>query len=302
MSLNIPTSIGNHGVRFVPVGLTEAPDFNHVCRLQEADEPEVLAFLDARPVETVVMASFILDNGIEGRFNRGSFFGYRGVTGELEAVALIGHTTILEARSDEGLRALAFAARQSEVPVQLVMSNDRDAREFWRYYAPSGRQPRLSCTELLFEVGYPFAVVSCDHEIRNARRDEIEEVARAHAEIAFMESGIDPMVSDREGFIERTMRRIDQERVFVVYEGDKLVFKADIVAETALTIYLEGIYVAPEFRGRGIGSSCLSKLTLDLLKRVPNICLLSNINFIDAHLSFLRAGFRNTGSSTALFT
>jgi predicted GNAT family acetyltransferase len=99
----------------------------------------------------------------------------------------------------------------------------------------------------------------------------------------------------------RVLRRIEQNRVFVAYEGDKLVFKADIIAETADVIYLEGVYVAPEYRGQGVGSGCLAKLTLNLLKRVQNVCLLSNINFIDAHMSYVKAGFKHTDSSTVLF-
>ena len=137
--------------------------------------------------------------------------------------------------------------------------------------------------------------------IRPARQEELMEIAEAQAAIAFMESGVDPMERDREGFLKRVSRRIDQGRIFVVYEGGKLVFKADIIAETSEVIYLEGIYVAPEFRGQGVGSSCLAKLTLDLLKRVQNVCLLSNISFVDAHMSYLKAGYRNTDSCVTLF-
>lgn len=58
--------------------------------------------------------------------------------------------------------------------------------------------------------------------------------------------------------------------------------------------YLEGIYVASEYRGRGVGSKCLSKLGLMLLQRVQHICLLSNIEFKSAHKAFFKAGFKNT--------
>jgi hypothetical protein len=130
---------------------------------------------------------------------------------------------------------------------------------------------------------------------------ELEEIAGAHAAIAMMESDVDPMERDREGFLKRTARRIEQGRTFVVYENGKLIFKADIVAETEDVIYLEGVYVAPDYRGQGLGSKCLSSLTLHLLRRAKTICLLSNINYIDAHLSYLRAGYRNTDSCTTLF-
>jgi GNAT superfamily N-acetyltransferase len=277
------------------------PDLSPVARLGDADEAEVLAFLDRRPVHTVVMSSFILDNGMDSEFNRGAYFGYRSPDGDLEAVALIGHATMLEARSERSLEALAYTARTSDTPIHVVLSNDRDVKAFWNYYSPDA-SPRLSCTELLFEVGFPFAVPTCDRVITKGTPEQVVELAEAHAAIALMESGVDPMAADAEGFLKRTMRRIEQGRVYAVYENGKLVFKADVVAETESIAYLEGIYVDPAYRGKGIGSECLAKVTLELLKRVPNVCLLSNINFIEAHLSFFKAGYKNTGSSTALFT
>src|SRR5687768_12669462 len=86
-----------------------APDLNRIRRLTSADRTETLAFLAIRPVHTVVMTSFINDNGIESTLNRGQFFGYWNLNGDLEGVALIGHTTLVEARSPEALKAFAFA-------------------------------------------------------------------------------------------------------------------------------------------------------------------------------------------------
>ncbi|MFN0141391.1 MAG: hypothetical protein ACKVQW_15050 [Pyrinomonadaceae bacterium] len=68
-----------------------APDLSRVSGLTESDLAETLAFLSIRPVHTVVMTSFINDNGIESELNRGVYYGYRNAKGELEGVALIGH-------------------------------------------------------------------------------------------------------------------------------------------------------------------------------------------------------------------
>jgi len=283
------------------VHLTVVPDLRRTFELKNRNEVEVLAFLNVRPVHTVVMTSFILDNGIDSKLNRGKFYGVRNAEGKLDGVALIGHTTLVEARSPEALKALAFAAKQSTTPIHLIMSSGDAAEDFWRYYGDGFHEPRLTCTEFLFEVNFPFLVPRGDWEVRKAEANEVTEIAEAQAAIAFMESGVDPMETDREGFMARVLRRIEQNRIFVVYEGDKLVFKADIIAETADLIYLEGVYVAPEYRGKGVGSGCLAKLTLNLLKRVQNVCLLSNINFIDAHMTYVKAGFKHTDSCTTLF-
>ena len=282
------------------VFLTDAPNLNAVYALTQDDRSEVLSFLAVRPVHSVAMTSFITDNGVESELNRGRFYGYRNAAGNLEGVALIGHTTLIDARTDDALKAFAFITRKAEIPVHMIMSDGNSTDSFWEYFKGE-TDPRIACTELLFEVAFPFPVQDCEWNVRPAKDSELNEIAEAHAALAVMESDVDPIAADRDGFLKRVARRIEQGRTFVVFENGKLIFKADVVAETEDVIYLEGVYVAPECRGRGIGSKCLSSLTLKLLKRAKTICLLSNINYIDAHLSYLKAGYKNTDSCTTYF-
>lgn len=278
-----------------------SPDISKVRQLTDDNTAEVQAFLSVRPVHTVVMSSFIVDNGIECELNRGKFYGYRNAAGQLEGVALIGHSTLVEARSYEALRALAVTARTSKTPIHLVMSSGDAANDFWQNMTDGLKQPRLTCVEALFEVSFPFPVRKTDREVKNADMSHLIEVAEAQAEVAFIECGVDPMVRDREGFLKRVARRIEQNRVFVVTDGDEVVFKADIIAETAEVIYLEGVWLNDKYRGQGIGSECLAALTLELLNRAEHICMLSNVEFTGAHRSFEKAGYKNTDHCTTLF-
>lgn len=278
-----------------------APEMNRLQELTVANKTEVLGFLNLRPVHTVVMTSFIQDHGLESKENRGKFFGYRNTDGTLEGVALIGHTTLIESRSADSLHAFAMIARQSETPIHIMMSDGKTIETFWNYYADFNQKPRKVCTELLFELNFPFLIQKCEWDVRLAKTEELAPIAEAHAEVAFIESGVDPLLKDREGFLKRTLRRIKKERTFVVFENGKLLFKADIVAETSDVYYLEGIYVAPEIRGKGIGAKCLAKLSLELLNQKQNICLLTNVELKNAHRSFEKAGYKNTDCCTTIF-
>jgi uncharacterized protein len=278
-----------------------SPDLSKICRLANEDESEVLSFLSLRPVHTVVMKSFIIDNGIKSKLNRGEFYGYRNAAGNLEGVALIGHSTLVEARTDNAMLAFAITARRSATPIKLIMSDGEAAESFWKYFSVNSSEPRLRCTEELFELRFPFLVTKCTRELRFATLEELEPIAEAQAEVALLESGVDPMVSDREGFLKRVAKRIEQDRIFVVVENGALVFKADVVARTGDVAYLEGVYVHPDYRGQGIGSDCLREVGLRLLNDVQNVCLLSNVEFKSAHRSFMKAGFRNTDRCTTLF-
>lgn len=281
--------------------LMPSPDLENVHELGIEETRETLEFLGRRPVHTVIMTSFINDNGIESDLNRGKFYGYRNVVGLLEGVALIGHTTLVEARSDAALAALAFTARSAETPIHLIMSSDDAAQAFWNRLTDGLTKPRLACTELLFELNFPFLVQKCEWDVRPATIEELLPVAEAQAEVAEIECGLNPMTKDREGFLRRVTRRIEQGRVFVAFDNGNLVFKADIIAQTDKVIYLEGIYAAPEYRGRGIGAMCLAELSLRLVSRAESICMLSNIDLPHAHKSFEKAGYRHTDKCTSLF-
>jgi GNAT superfamily N-acetyltransferase len=276
-------------------------NLSRVKILTENDTPEVLGFLKMRPVHTVVMTSFIQDNGIENPCNRGRFYGYRNGAGELEGVALIGHTTLVEARSENALTTLALKARESETPINIMMSDGNSIESFWQYYSGETKQPRLVCEERLFEIKHPVIVRETVPGLRLATAEELMPVAAAHAEVAFEESGVNPMEKDREGYLKRVLRRIEQGRVWVVFDEDTLVFKADVIAETAEVMYLEGIYVNAESRGKGIGANCLSQLSRVLLEKVKHVCLLSNVDFQQAHSAYLKAGFKSKDCCVTMF-
>ncbi|MEO6333616.1 MAG: hypothetical protein ABIO91_01405 [Pyrinomonadaceae bacterium] len=285
----------------IQMGLSVAPGLSQISRLTNDNEPEVTRFLSLRPVHTVVMKSFIIDNGIESELNRGTFYAYRNPDGVLEGVALIGHSTLVEARTEKAMYALAITARRSTTPINLIMSDGDAAESFWNYFSGGRSEPRLRCTEELFELNLPFLVKKCDWEVRYAKLDELGKVAEAQAEVAMLESGVDPLVRDRKGFLQRVARRIEQNRIFVVFQDGELIFKADVVAKTDDTAYLEGVYVNSNHRGEAVGSSCLAEVGLRLLNEVQHVCLLSNIKFKSAHGSFIKAGFRNTDRCTTLF-
>lgn len=291
-----------HKAQSVPDNrLVSAPDFNRCNRLRASDEQEVLEFLKVRPVHTVVMTSFIRDNGLESVSNRGVFYGYRDLTGKLEGVALIGHTTLVEIRSEDALIALALKARESETPIHLMMSDGNSIEDFWMYYSGAAHEPRLICEERLFEIKHPVLVRETVPGLRLATRDELIPVAEAHAQVAMKESGVNPLEKDREGYLKRVLRRIEQGRVWVVFNEDKLVFKTDVIAETDEVMYLEGVYVNEENRGQGIAANCLSQLSRILLEKVKYVCLLSNVEFRQAHNAYKRAGFKSRDCCVTMF-
>jgi hypothetical protein len=251
-------------------------------KLLEDAREEVLAFLAERAVHTVVIAGWIRDNGLVSPHNRGTFYGCRNSRGELEGVALIGHITLLEARTGRALAAFARIA-QGFPGMHLLMGEQDCISTFWSNYSTKGQSIRHGGRETLFELQLPVAVKGQEHELRPATMADLHLVIPAQAQLAFEASGIDPREADPEGFSERCARRIGKGRVWILVERGQLIFKADLIGETPEVCYLEGVYVAPQARGGGIGTRCLAQLSNHLLQQAQSVCLLANEENKEAH-------------------
>ena len=259
--------------------------------LGERHKAEILAFLRERALHTAYLTGCIMDNGVVSPLNRGSFYGYRDRQGRLEGVALIGHATLFDARSDASLAAFAALAQQSS-RTHLLLGEVDKVEHFWAHYAQGGQAPRLMCRELLFEQKFPVEVKEPVRGLRLATLDDLDLVVPVHAQMAFAESGLNPLEKDPSGFRLRCARRIEQGRVWVLVEGGRLVFKADVISDTPEVVYLEGVYVAPEDRGQGVGHRCLSQLTRKLLARTKTVSLLANEQNRAASSLYLKSGFK----------
>ena len=271
-----------------------------VERLTNNDAAEVLQFLAQRPIHTVAMMSLINDNGIVSPFNRGTFFGCRDLNGQLEGVALVGHATLMETVSDRALAALAQVAR--ECPnTHLIMGEKERVADFWSHYAETGRRQRLACREWLFELTWPVEAREQIVGLRPAQTNELELVMPVQAQLAFAESGVNPMQVDPQGFSERCLRRIEQGRTWVVVENGELIFKADVISKTADVIYLEGVWLREDCRHQNLGTRFMAELMRRLLEDTKSICLLVNETNEWAQGFYRKCGFHFRATYETIF-
>jgi predicted GNAT family acetyltransferase len=271
-----------------------------VNELTGSETSEVLSFLSERPIHTVCMVGMIRDNGLESSYNRGTFYGCRNSDGRLEGVALIGHATLVETRTRGAMRELALTA-QIHDRLHMIMAEQEKVEEFWNHYADAGQPMRHACREILFELDRSVSNGRPVDGLRLATADDLHLIAPVHAALAEAESGVNPLETDRDGFLARCTRRIEQDRVWVVVQDGELVFKADVQAKSSEVIYLEGVYVSPNFRGTGLARRCLTYLCDMLLRETRHICVLANEENEVAQVFYRMCGFRKTGNYDTIF-
>ena len=253
-------------------------DTEEPCSVEELNQehqPEVLDFLSANPIHTVLMASLIRDNGLASPHNRGSFYACRDRYGRVEGVALIGQVTVVESRTEASMATFAKLARHC-LSTNLIRGERETVSRFWECYAAKEDEPRRISHEFMLEQHEPQQIDEPVKELRPATLDYLDQVLKVNAVMAFEEAGISPLNRDPGGFRQRTAKRIERGRVWAWVQDERLIFKADIVAETPQAIYLEGVYVHPEERLKGYGLRCLKQLSSALLAHSQSICLTVN--------------------------
>lgn len=296
----MPLPLLQHGTPAVLQPITFDEPSMRVHPLVDKDKAEVLKFLAARPLHTVFLAGFIHDNGLISPMNRGTFYAARNERGLLEGVALIGHATLIEARSEAAIAAFAHIA-QKDLQTSIILGEQEKTERFWSYFSQSGKTPRLVSRQLLLERQWPVGLHREVNGLRQATLDDLPVLLPVYAEMTIQESGINPQKTDPDGFRNRWARRIEMKRVWVWTEDQRLVFNANVICDTTDTIYLEGIYVHPQERGRGHGLGCLSQLSGHLLRRTRSLCLLVNEQNHGAQALYRAAGFKMRGYYDSIY-
>lgn len=266
----------------------------------EGMQEEVLSALAAPTLTNVVMGGFIRDNGLLSPQNRGRFYVCRNESQQLEGVALIGHSILFEAFSESAVEGFAAIARR-EASSHLLMGEHNAVQRFWSYYADQDQSPRHVCPVLFLRRSEQFLNGKDVPGLRLAKPEDLEAVVRAQAAMAFEMSGVDPLRKDPIGFRQRYLRRIDNNRVWVLMNNRQLIFKLDVITSTPDATYIEGVYVSPEERGKGLGQSCLTAVGRQLLERTTAIHLFVENENTRSTAFYSRLGFNVGGQYDLLY-
>jgi uncharacterized protein len=276
--------------------LTEAtPSGRCLIRvLEENDKQAALTYLSKRPISTVIIAGWIHERGIVSEANRGTFYGYFDGDGRLDGVALIGRATMFETQNQRALHEFAKLTKTCET-VRMVMGEQEKMEVMLRHFVSSNRIARLLYHDVLYEFNGTTSLAHGIEGLRAATRENLEQVVAAHAQMVLAETGVNPLEEDADGFRERCGRRIARNQVWVLVRNGELIFKADIVAETAAAFYLEGVWVNPAERSKGYGTLCFGELSANLLAKKKSLCAFVDNSDERAKRFYSRSGARCHG-------
>jgi ribosomal protein S18 acetylase RimI-like enzyme len=294
------TALQEQPPRVAPQTTSVAESSLTIERLTDEHEAETLAFLSARPLHTVFLAGFIYDYGLESQMNRGVFYACRNSQGDIEGIAMIGNVILFETENQAALKTFSRVAQEYNF-ARVILGEQKKVEQFWRHYSGGGQSPRRRHRQLLFEQRWPIEARELIVGLRRAMPTDLPLILPVNDELVFEESGEHPMRTDPAGFERRWLHRIEQGRVLVWIKNGRLIFNVGIICETPDVVYIEGVYVHPEERGKGYGVRCLSQIGRSLLNRDQSVCLLANENNAKAHAFYRSAGYRLRGYYDTIF-
>ena len=276
---------------------TSAP----VRLLERRDLDEVLDLLDRDPVADVFVASRVCAAGLAESRLGAQVWGY-GERGRLESLCYSGANLVPVQAGPEAVRAFAERARRQGRRCSSLVGESGAVQHLWSMLTPSwGRARAVRERQPLLALDGPPAVEP-DPAVRRVRRDEVETLLPACIAMFTEEIGVSPLAGDGGALYRaRVVELVTQGRAFARIEDGRVLFKAEVGAATSAVCQVQGVWVDPALRGRGLsvgGTAAVAALARASV--APVVSLYVNDFNHAARRAYERVGFRQVGTFTSV--
>ena len=267
-----------------------------VLEPQELDS--ALAVLNRDPVSNAVVAARVQAAGLDPWRLGGEMWGwYSG--GRLESLCYAGANLVPICATPEAVRGFAERARRSGRRCSSIVGPVETTAELWSLLEPSwGPAREVRARQPLMVTASMSADVPPDPRVRRVRKDELDVIMPACVAMFTEEVGVSPLAGDGGLLYQaRVAELVAAGRSFARVENGRVVFKAEIGAATPHACQIQGVWVAPEYRGRGLSETGMAAVLGYALNEIaPVASLYVNDYNTAARAAYRRVGFQEVGA------
>lgn len=268
-----------------PVGSRDLDDVRHV--------------LDADPIASCMISSRVEEYGVDPRMIHGELWS-RG--GPLSSLCFVGANLMPLRGGIDDIRA--FADRVCRLPrmCSSVVGRAELALPLWEMLELDwGTAREVRADQPLLAVSEPLACVS-DPLVRQVRPDELDVYLPAAIAMFIEEVGIDPRSNDGgRGYRHRVASLIASGRAWAHIADGRVVFKAEVGSLSSRCGQIQGVWVDPEYRGRGYGITGTAAVAESIMATGRIASLYVNSFNTIARSTYSKVGFRQVATfSTVL--
>ncbi|MEV6075388.1 GNAT family N-acetyltransferase [Streptomyces sp. NPDC052069] len=266
--------------------------------LEPSDLDAALAILESEPVANAFVTSRVQVAGLDPWRLGGEMWGWYA-DGRLRSLCYSGANLVPVCAGPEAVSAFADRARRAGRRCSSIVGPAGPTAQLWRLLEPGwGPAREVRANQPLMVTESLSAEVAPDPFVRRIRKDEMDIVMPACVAMFTEEVGISPLAGDGGLLYQaRVAELIGSGRSFARIEDGKVLFKAEIGAATTRACQIQGVWVAPEFRGRGLSETGMAAVLAHALADVaPVVSLYVNDYNTPARKAYSRVGFREVGA------
>ena len=274
-------------------------------RITGADRDDLDRLVASDPYVNAVVASRIAAHpALEPLGFGGAMHGIRD-RGRLIAAAFDGGNLLPIGGADEQWQALAAHLGARPRRCSSIVGRAEALAAMWPVLEPSwGTARAVRTAQPLLVIGRDEHRTPGDPRLRVMRPDDVERYVPAAVEMFTEELGVSPMANSTGlAYRRRVESLLAAGRAFGIVDADgRMAFKADIGALSAHTCQLQGVWVRPDLRGRGLGTAALAGVLHHALRLAPTVSLYVNDFNAPARRMYARLGMKQVATlSTILF-
>ncbi|WP_424893501.1 GNAT family N-acetyltransferase [Streptomyces sp. XH2] len=266
--------------------------------LEPGDIEAALAVLGRDPVANAFVAARVQVAGLDPWRLGGEMWGwYAG--GRLESLCYAGANLVPICAGPEAVRAFADRARRAGRRCSSIVGPAEATAALWSLLEPHwGPAREVRAHQPLMVTRSMPADIEPDPLVRRIRKDEMEVIMPACVAMFTEEVGVSPLAGDGGLLYQaRVAELVGSGRSFARIEDGRVVFKAEIGAATPQACQIQGVWVAPEHRGRGLSVTGMAAVLRYALAEVsPVVSLYVNDYNTAARAAYRRVGFEETGA------
>ncbi|MCX6400087.1 MAG: GNAT family N-acetyltransferase [Propionibacteriales bacterium] len=271
--------------------------------LASADLPTFLELANQDPVVNVFAVHRAHTTRLEPRWLGGEMWG-RFEDGELVAACHAAANLVPIQAGPEDARAFAERALSRRRTASTIVGPQEAVSVLWGQVGPHWGEPRDVRWDQRHLVIDTAPAVTPDHGVRAGVRDDLATLYPACVAMYTEEVGVSPESGGAgDLYRARVAQLIGRSWSFVRYDGDELVFKAEVACATPDAAQIQGVWVPEHRRGEGLASAGMAAVVQQVRARIaPAVSLYVNDWNVPARKVYERVGFVETARfATVMF-
>jgi predicted GNAT family acetyltransferase len=264
--------------------------------LDDRDRTAAIALCDADPVANVFVASRIRAFGLEPGRLGAQVWGFEQGD-RLTSLCYAGANLVPVQATPAAVTAFAERALRQGRRCSSLVGPSAAVTQLWGLLRPHWGPARdVRAAQPLMAIDGPPEIAE-DPRVRRVRSDEIDVLLPASIAMFTEEVGVSPLAGDGgAAYRARVSELIRAGRAFARIEDGRVIFKAEVGAATPQACQIQGVWVRPEFRGRGLAAPGMAAVVTAAQRSIaPVVSLYVNDFNTPARAAYLRVGFREVG-------